>query len=65
VPSFVIAERDAPEQVPPDVVSWWRAIDEPRRALIESTRGTPLYVTDDVEPMEGRKDRLLKPGLPR
>jgi hypothetical protein len=65
VPSYVIAERDAPEHVPADVVAWWRAADKRRRQLIDATRGAPLYVTDDIEPMKRRKNRLRKPGLPR
>jgi hypothetical protein len=65
VPSFVIAERAPPEDIPPDVVAWWRAADARRRALIDATRGGPLYVTEDIVPMERRKDRLRQPGPPR
>jgi hypothetical protein len=31
----------------------------------ESMRGAPLNVTDDIEPMERRSDRLKKPGRQR
>jgi hypothetical protein len=61
VPSFRIAQGVEPDNVPADVVAWWRAADARRRALIEATRGTPLYV-GEVEPMQRRKDRLRKPG---
>jgi hypothetical protein len=66
LPSFVVAERPGdPEGVPADVLSSWRAADERRRQLIDATRGEPVYVTSDIEPMERRKDRLRKPGPPR
>jgi hypothetical protein len=56
-----IAEGEAPEGIPADVVAWWRTADARRRQLIDATRGQPLYVTD-VQPMELRKQRLRKPG---
>jgi hypothetical protein len=66
LPSFVVAERlSDPEGVPADVLSSWRAADERRCQLIDATRGEPGYVTNDVEPMERRKDRLPKPGPSR
>jgi hypothetical protein len=65
VPSFVIAERDAPEHVPPDVLTWWRAADARRRELIRSTPRGPLYVTNDIEPIDLRRKRLKKPVPPR
>jgi hypothetical protein len=46
----------------------WRGggpLDARRRLLIDPTRGAPLYVTDDIQPMELRKERLRKPGPPR
>jgi len=65
VPSFVVAEQDPPEHVPPEVVQWWRPADARRHQLIDARPGGPLYGTDDIEPMERRKDRLRKPGPPR
>jgi hypothetical protein len=66
VPSHVIAKRPGdPEGVPADVLAWWRAADKRRRQLIYETRGEPVHVTDDIEPMERRRERLKKPGPPR
>jgi hypothetical protein len=65
VPSFVIVEGEQPDNVPEDVARWWRAADRRRRQLIDALPRGPLYVTDAVEPMELRKDRLRKPGPPR
>ena len=57
-----VVTRGLPESVAPDVAAWWAAAWTKRLTLIASTPPGPLYVTDAVEPMERRKDRLRKPG---
>jgi hypothetical protein len=54
-----------PEGVPVEALAWWRAADKRRHAVIDATRGQPVYVTADIEPVELRKERLRKPGPPR
>jgi hypothetical protein len=54
-----------PPAIPADVVAWWRAADARRRQLVEAMPQGPLYVAQDVEPLELRRERLRKPGPPR
>jgi hypothetical protein len=62
--SFTV-ERGDLDDVPIDVAAWWRTALRRRIELIRAEPPGPLYVTDDIEPMERRKDWLRKPGPPR
>jgi hypothetical protein len=47
----------------------WRRVGEPPSAagveLVRAEPAGPLYVSENIEPMELRRERLRKPGPPR